>query len=94
MGKPHKNAEFIKAWADGAEIQVYDESDDKWYDVTHPSWCSSNEYRIKPDKKTAGEVCRLAFNHYLEDDFSDNASCWDFAAQAVIEAYKRGEFDE
>lgn len=47
MAKPHKHAEFIKAWADGAEIQFWDGS---WYDVgTNPSWCVDRKYRIKPE---------------------------------------------
>ena len=49
--KPHKHAEFIKAWADGAEIQVYDSMNNVWANVTgSPLWCS-DKYRIKPEPK-------------------------------------------
>ncbi len=32
MGKPHKHSAFIKAWADGAEIQ-FKSFEDKWISV-------------------------------------------------------------
>ena len=41
----HKHCEVIKAWAEGAEIQV--KGSDGWEDTT-PLWHSHNEYRIKP----------------------------------------------
>ena len=43
----HKHAELIKAWADGAEIQVYKPHWDEWHDCQTPIW-DSDEYRIKP----------------------------------------------
>jgi hypothetical protein len=43
----HKHADLIKAWADGAEIQVY--SGGYWVD-TAPSWNETDQYRIKPEK--------------------------------------------
>lgn len=48
MGQPHKHAEVIKAWADGAEVQVNvfgyweDMGDNPW-----PKW-DGNNYRVKP----------------------------------------------
>ena len=46
----HKHCELIKAWADGAEIQV--KHNDKWLEVTNgPFWDESREYRIKPEEK-------------------------------------------
>lgn len=48
---PHKHAELIKAWADGAEIEVRMGTDDDWLTLTpHPAW-DSVEYRIKPEPK-------------------------------------------
>jgi hypothetical protein len=45
--KPHKHAEIIKAWADGAEIQYYEHG---WLDCTDcPIWQVDVEYRIKPE---------------------------------------------
>jgi hypothetical protein len=46
--KQHKHAKEIKAWADGAEIQIYDDNLDKWRDITTPSWDKFRVYRVKP----------------------------------------------
>ena len=45
---PHKHAELIKAWADGAQIQY--KSLGSWYDIYQPDWRSEGEYRIKPQR--------------------------------------------
>lgn len=47
--KPHKHAELIKAWADGAEIEVHTFRHG-WEHCEHPNWID-NEYRIKPEPK-------------------------------------------
>jgi len=49
--KPHKHAEFIKAWADGGEIQVRIVSSNEWGDAQNPYWAEHYEYRIKPQPK-------------------------------------------
>jgi hypothetical protein len=51
MKKPHKHAELIKAWADGAEIDCsYDGIN--WEPILGtPSWLESCQYRIKPEPK-------------------------------------------
>jgi hypothetical protein len=58
---PHKHAELIKAWADGAQIQVRDltnyvnPDDCKWKDFREfdeEIWDSNWEYRIKPQTIT------------------------------------------
>ena len=50
--KPHKHAELIKAWADGAEIQVkYTDDPQYWVDKNYPSWHPDDQYRIKPEPK-------------------------------------------
>ena len=46
----HKWHKEIKAWADGAEIQSYWESDG-WNDEICPDWSGDYEYRIKPQPK-------------------------------------------
>jgi len=49
MKTPHKHAELIKAWADGATIQ-YQTGDRVWYDREGtPSWNVETAYRIKPE---------------------------------------------
>lgn len=47
--KPHKHAELIKAWADGAEIQ-YEKGKGTWIDMDYHSlaWHPECKYRIKP----------------------------------------------
>lgn len=46
--KPHKHAELIKAWADGATIEVL--SDNEWYTLyITPCWAENSIYRIKPE---------------------------------------------
>jgi hypothetical protein len=49
--KPHKHAELIKAWADGAEIQVRIASSNEWGNAVNPYWAEHYEYRIKPEPK-------------------------------------------
>ena len=52
--KPHKHAEFIKAWADGAEIEFRTHNSIEWNRVFKGwSWDSTVicEYRIKPQPK-------------------------------------------
>jgi len=48
----HKHADLIKAWADGAEIQVFHPNTDTWDDCTYdPTWNLRLTYRIKPEPK-------------------------------------------
>lgn len=51
MKTPHKHAELIKAWADGAKIEMKVVSG-KWVgyeDRECPTWNELYEYRIKPE---------------------------------------------
>ena len=50
--KPHKHSELIKAWADGATIQVkYTDAPQYWVDKDYPTWHPKDQYRIKPEPK-------------------------------------------
>lgn len=49
--KPHKHAEIIKAWADGAEIETRPYSDAGWFPLKEPQWHLTREYRVKPEPK-------------------------------------------
>lgn len=52
---PHKHAELIKAWADGAKIEYL--AHDKWYDIGEAcSWSTKYDYRIKPEPKPDSET--------------------------------------
>lgn len=46
MRAPHKHADIIKAWADGAEIQVYDTHNEVWRNSPTPIWDSGLKYRV------------------------------------------------
>lgn len=48
MNKPHVHAEVIKAWADGAEIEVRLNSNRGWVKCGRPIWDEEYEYRVKP----------------------------------------------
>jgi hypothetical protein len=52
MGK-HVHAEVIKAWAEGAEVQVFRHEYDGYYweDTATPSFNIDFEYRVKPAEK-------------------------------------------
>ena len=50
--KPHKHAELIKAWADGAEIEWRHFNEEVWWPAKTPSWNINCEYRIKPEPKS------------------------------------------
>jgi|GEM_PF-1687279 len=55
----HKHSDLIKAWADGAEIEYYD--DFMWQPAKNPSWSLSGQYRVKPEPKPK--------EYYDEDTF-------------------------
>lgn len=47
---PHRHAELIKAWADGAKIQQ--QVGNCWHDIPGtPGWSTQCDYRIKPEPK-------------------------------------------
>ena len=67
MKTPHKHAELIKAWADGAEIQWYDDTpkEHRWKDC--PEWFIWNErydFRIKPEPKPDFKKSFFAHGNY------------------------------
>ena len=47
---PHKHRDLIIAWANGAEIECYKHTEDKWVGSSNPLWKPDLEYRIKPTK--------------------------------------------
>jgi hypothetical protein len=54
MGK-HRHAEFIKAWADGQDVQRRTFGDSNWLDFCTMAWFedADQEFRIKPKEKVA-----------------------------------------
>ena len=52
MKAPHRHAELIKAWADGAEIQFRYNVNIPWSDVKGVcGWDIDCDFRIKPEPK-------------------------------------------
>ena len=47
----HKHADVIKAWAEGAKIQLYQIGMDDWVDTPTPLWFEVTQYRVKPEPK-------------------------------------------
>jgi hypothetical protein len=69
--KPHKHADLIKAWADGAEIEGRYLNRDGWGDwhILEGGfiWYHSNvEYRIKPEPKPDVVRYALISSAYIE----------------------------
>ena len=56
MKTPHKHADLIKAWADGAEIEYWAPVMRQWLTNSTPKWYEDTLYRIKPKPK-ADVVC-------------------------------------
>lgn len=74
MNKPHKHAEVIKAWADGAEIEFYDVDTDRWCLIESPSWSKHGQYRIKP--KPVIEKKFIFASHFETKNTNFKAEIW------------------
>jgi len=76
--KPHKHAELIKAWADGAKIQWKNKVDGYWEECYFtPYWKDDCEYRLKPTLK---ELCVLT-----DDEIINIADTYDWHKDCAIE---------
>jgi len=67
----HIHADVIIAWANGAEIELYDEGYEEWLSVVNPKWDENIKYRVKP--KELVEEFNVIYNIYaknliVEDD--------------------------
>ena len=76
--KPHKWAKEIKAWADGAEIEVKPYGCDRWVKVTslHPNWYLDNEYRIKPTPKEPQYLYAYKVNAKIVELYDERQMGW------------------
>lgn len=45
---PRIHAEFIKAWAEGYDIEAYNPERDAWIVCPEPGWFADIEYRVRP----------------------------------------------
>jgi len=77
--KPHKWAKEIKAWADGAEIEMYKGlNDDIWDDAPNPNWNNSSlKYRIKPQPKEPQYLYAYMYKDGLVSFLKETRMCWD-----------------
>lgn len=99
--KPHKHAELIKAWADGAEIQHKTPTCTNWSKCKEPSWIPTWEYRIKPAEKVVrwqwitvcdGSKPQISRSFFTEQEVSNG---FQLGVKIVGKAeWSRMEFDE
>ena len=59
MTTPKKHSEFIKAWADGYEIEAYNPERDTWVSTPEPGWFDDIEYRVKPGVIRAPRITEM-----------------------------------
>ncbi len=59
MTTPKKHAEFIKAWADGYEIEAYNPEHGIWITTPEPGWFDNIEYRVKPGEARAPRITEM-----------------------------------
>lgn len=71
MTKPHKHAELIKAWADGAKIQVCTRG--FWLTDDNPRWLKEKEYRIKAEPKPDVERSGSIYFSFLDNDWEESS---------------------
>ena len=67
MNQRHKHADVIIAWAEGEDVQVWDEGTKRWYNIVgkFPLFNEDREHRIKPPAKKY----RVAlFRKYKDDE--------------------------
>ena len=79
MKQPHKHAELIKAWADGAEIEYRAVPGcGEWAYYPYQErviWDAVAEFRIKPEPKPdVVDVVRLSYSAFVHIDYGDPAN--------------------
>ena len=81
MGQRHKHADVIIAWAEGEDVQIWDDVAKRWWGVMNPSFYEDREYRIKPPAKKY----RMAlFDLHCETSF----------AKAANNEFEAGEYEK
>ena len=63
MREQRKHADLIKMWANGWDMQVFDERLHKWVDCPEPMWSTISQYRRKPDPKPDTEYWLRTYEH-------------------------------
>ena len=59
MKTPHKHAEVIKAWAEGARIEVFAAFNNTWNPTVNPLWDCGLKYRVRPEAVLSLEASTL-----------------------------------
>lgn len=72
---PHKHAALIKAWADGAEIEVQRINSNVWEIAHCPAWVEQATYRIKPEPKPDVVITRYIYKIHIVD-IKQNSVCY------------------
>lgn len=90
MKTPHKHAELIKAWADGADIEVKGPLDKEWY-PSKPDWHDELEYRIKPEPKPDVVLYANAYPHLMHQTESISRDFAGGGSKGVIKYAFDGE---
>jgi hypothetical protein len=100
QNKHHVHADLIIAWANGAEIQYYDDGtwvdietpswkhQGQWFDCNNPTWDENAKYRIKPEQKSAGQVYCEVYNRGWDSLSQQGKDNYEHNAQRVIQAFK------
>ena len=87
MGQRHKHADVIIAWANGADVQVWDEGAKCWCDVVASiPFFMGDKYRIKPPAKKY----RVALFRFSSEAASAYTACTDIQEEADSYEQHRG----
>jgi hypothetical protein len=84
MNKPHKHAECIKAWADGAEIEYWSDVYADWHPSINPSWHLQTTYRIKPQPVIEKKF--IFAQHFETKNTNFKAEIWPEGSNYIGEA--------
>ncbi len=80
---PHKHAEVIRAYADGATIEYFDDADEVWYVIDNPSFHDSVKYRVQPETKKhkyrVALFCNNSITRTVTEDFGEDEAAETFA---------------
>ena len=61
----HKHYDMIVAWAEGKQIQNFNENTGEWQDlIAPPYWIQNFQYRIKPEEKQPVVRWKWAYKTY------------------------------
>ena len=78
MGQRHKHADVIIAWAEGEDVQIWDDRAKRWWGVLTPSFYEDRKYRIKPPAKKY----RVALFRFSNEDGSTYTASTDIQEEA------------